>query len=108
MLILFTLYKLGCAVQASKSSGFGTEGHYPEILSSIDESLITFTNISSKNGQWPMAGCKNQLKMKYHSKLLVSNICYIEIILCIKKFTIVNKHFGWDSLSRNMNNNQHI
>ena len=28
--------------------------------------------------------------MKYHSKLLVSNICHIEIIICIRKFTIVN------------------
>ena len=28
--------------------------------------------------------------MKYHSKLLVSNICQIEIIICIRKFTIVN------------------
>ena len=37
-----------------------------------------------------MAGCKNQLNMKYHSKLLFSSICQIEIIICIKKFTIVN------------------
>ena len=37
-----------------------------------------------------MAGCKNQLNMKYHGKLLVSNICHIEIIIHIKKFTIVN------------------
>ena len=28
--------------------------------------------------------------MKYHSKLLVSNICHIEIIICIRKFTTVN------------------
>ena len=28
--------------------------------------------------------------MKYHGKRLVSNICYIEIIMCIKKFTTVN------------------
>ena len=28
--------------------------------------------------------------MKYHSKRLVSNICHTEIIICIKKFTIVN------------------
>ena len=37
-----------------------------------------------------MAGSKNQLNMQYHSKLLVSNICHIEIIICIRKFTIVN------------------
>ena len=37
-----------------------------------------------------MAGCKNQLIMKYHSKLLVSNICDIEFIIYIRKFTIVN------------------
>ena len=37
-----------------------------------------------------MPGCKNQLNTKYHSKLLVSNICHIEIIICIRKFTIVN------------------
>ena len=37
-----------------------------------------------------MAGCKNQLNIKYHSKLLVSNICHIEIIICIRKFTIVS------------------
>ena len=28
--------------------------------------------------------------MKYHSKLLVSNICHTKIIICIRKFTIVN------------------
>ena len=28
--------------------------------------------------------------MKYHSKLLVSNNCHIEIIICITQFTIVN------------------
>ena len=27
--------------------------------------------------------------MKYHSKLLVSNICHTEIIICIWKYTIV-------------------
>ena len=28
--------------------------------------------------------------MKYHSKLLVSNICHTEIIICSRRFTIVN------------------
>ena len=28
--------------------------------------------------------------MKYHSKLIVSNICHTEIVICIRKFTIVN------------------
>ena len=28
--------------------------------------------------------------MKYYSKLLVSNICHTEIIICNRKFTIVN------------------
>ena len=28
--------------------------------------------------------------MKYHSKLLVSNICHTEIIICIRKFMIAN------------------
>ena len=28
--------------------------------------------------------------MKYDSKLLVSNICHTEIIICNRKFTIVN------------------
>ena len=28
--------------------------------------------------------------MKYHSKLLVSNICHTEIIIYNRKFTIVN------------------
>ena len=37
-----------------------------------------------------MAGCKNQSIMKYHSKFLVSNICHIESITYIRKFTIVN------------------
>ena len=37
-----------------------------------------------------MAGCKNQLNMKYNSKLLVSDICHIEFIIYIRKFTIVN------------------
>ena len=47
-----------------------------------------------------MAGYKNQLNMKYHSKLLVFNICHIEIIICIRKFYHC-KHFGRNSLSRN-------
>ena len=54
-----------------------------------------------------MAGCKNEWIMKYHSKLFVFNICHIEFIIRISKFTTV-KHFGGDSLSRNINNNQHI
>ena len=37
-----------------------------------------------------MAGCKNELIMKYHSKCLVSNICHIEFIIYIRKFTIAN------------------
>ena len=37
-----------------------------------------------------MAGCKNQLNIKYHSKHLVSNIFHIRIIICVRKFTIVN------------------
>ena len=28
--------------------------------------------------------------MKYHIKLLVSSICHTEIIICNRKFTIVN------------------
>ena len=28
--------------------------------------------------------------MKYHSKLLFSNICHTEIIICIRKYTTVN------------------
>ena len=28
--------------------------------------------------------------MKYRSKLLVSNICHTEIIICIRQLTIVN------------------
>ena len=32
----------------------------------------------------------NQLNMKYDSTLLVFNICHTEIIICIRKFTIVN------------------
>ena len=37
-----------------------------------------------------MAGFKNQLNMKHHSKLLVSNIYHIEIIIWARKFMIVN------------------
>ena len=36
-----------------------------------------------------MVDGKNQINMKYHCKLLVSNICHIKIIICIRKFTIV-------------------
>ena len=35
----------------------------------------------------PMAGCKNQLIMKYCSKFLVSSICQNICITYIKKFT---------------------
>ena len=41
-----------------------------------------------------MAGCKNQLIMKYHGKFLVSNICQIEFIIYIRKGTIVNTLSG--------------
>ena len=37
-----------------------------------------------------MAGCNNEWIMKYHNKLLVFNICHIEFIIRIRKFTIVN------------------
>ena len=37
-----------------------------------------------------MAGWKNQLIMKYSRKILVSQICHIEFIIYISKFTIVN------------------
>ena len=37
-----------------------------------------------------MAGCKNQLIMKYYRKSLVSNSCHIKFIIFIRKFTIVN------------------
>ena len=37
-----------------------------------------------------MVGCKNELIMKYHSNFLVFNICHIEFIIHISKFTIVN------------------
>ena len=37
-----------------------------------------------------MAGCKNQLIMKYCSKLLVSSICQNIFITYIKKFTTLN------------------
>ena len=37
-----------------------------------------------------MAGYKNEWIMKYYSKLLVFNICHIEFIIHISKFTIVN------------------
>ena len=32
--------------------------------------------------------------MKYHRKLLVSDICHTEIIICIRKFSIVNVLVG--------------
>ena len=43
-----------------------------------------------------MAGCKNQLIMKYCSKFLVYSICQDIFITYIKKFTIVNI-LGWIS-----------
>ena len=41
----------------------------------FQQGKLCLTNISSKNGQYPMAGCKNQLIMKYCSKFLVYSIC---------------------------------
>ena len=37
-----------------------------------------------------MVGCKNQCIVKYRCKLLVSNLCHIEFIIYIGKFTTVN------------------
>ena len=37
-----------------------------------------------------MAGCKNQLIMKYCGEFLVSSICQNIFIIYIKNFTIVN------------------
>ena len=37
-----------------------------------------------------MPGHKDQLIRKYYRKFLVSNISHIELIIYIKKFTIVN------------------
>ena len=44
-----------------------------------------------------MAGCKNQLIMKYHGKFLVSNIYHIEFFMNLYKKIYHCKHFGWDS-----------
>ena len=54
------------------------------------QEIIHINNISSENGQQPMAGSKNQLIMKYYSKYLVSNIFHFNFITYIKKFTIIN------------------
>ena len=51
-----------------------------------------------------MAGCKNQLVMKYCSKFLVSSICQNIFITYIKKIYHF-KHSGLDFLLRNINNN---
>ena len=45
--------------------------------------------------------------MKSQKKFLVSNICHNEFNIYIRKFTIV-KHFGLNSLLRNINNNWHV
>ena len=48
-----------------------------------------------------MSGCKDQLIRKYYRKFLVSNISHIELIIYIKKFTIVNI-LGWKYKHGNM------
>ena len=53
-----------------------------------------------------MAGCKNQLIMKYKSKFLVSSICLNIFITYIKKIYHC-KQSGLDFLLRNIDNNQH-
>ena len=52
--------------------------------------LSITTNISSKNGQWPIPCCKSQLIMKYCSKFLASSICQNIFIAYAKTFTIVD------------------
>ena len=52
-----------------------------------------------------MAGCKNQLIMKYCSKFLVSIIVKISSLLTLKIYHC--KHSGLDFLLRNINDNQH-
>ena len=114
MLILLTRYKL-CAVRIKQIISTSEDVQYKQVNHQVlvqrdttiqkyipvDEFLLLIYQVK-------MGGSlkKNQLNMKYHSKLLVSNICHTEIIVCIRKFTI--KHYGWNSLSRNINNNQHI
>ena len=53
-----------------------------------------------------MAGCKNQLNMKYHSKRLVFKIVTLKSLFALENYHC--KHFGRNFPSRNINNNQHI
>ena len=71
-------------------------------------SLLLIYQIKMASSLWSIAGCKNQLHMKYHSRLLVSNIYHLEIIIYIIEFTIVNINSERNSLSRNIDNNQYI
>ena len=50
--------------------------------------LCVTTNLLSKNGQQPIAGCKIQLIMKYCSKFLASSICQNIFIAYIKNLPL--------------------
>ena len=50
-----------------------------------------------------MAGCRNQLIMKYYHKFLVSKICHIEFIIYIKNLPL--QTFSLYFLLRNIKNN---
>ena len=55
----------------------------------VDESLLLLIyQVKMASSLWQAA--REQLNMKYHSKRLVSNICHIEINICMRKFTIVS------------------
>ena len=74
-------------VQASKSSGFGTRGTTQEYLP-MNELLLSIIYQVKMVGS--LIGRMQNSIMKYHSKVLVSNICHIEFITCIGQFTTVN------------------
>ena len=95
MLILLIRYKL-CAVRIrhiiSTSEGVSYKQVNHQVLVQrctiqkyipVDESLILLIyQIKITSGLWHAS--RNQLKMRYHSKLLVSDIPHIEMILCTR------------------------
>ena len=84
-----SVYERGCAVQASRSSSFGTKGTAQKYFL-MNESLQSLTHpVKPVTCLWYSAKAIKQLIMKF----LVSNICHNEFIIYTGKFNIYHCFF---------------
>ena len=100
MLMLLTHYKL-CAIRMRHIIGTSEDVQYKQVNHQVliqrsiiqkyfpvDKSLLLLIYQVKMASSQPMAGCKNQLNMKYHSKLLVSEIVTLKSLFALENLPL--------------------